>query len=90
MLKNTTEIQKKNSSLLLKAYSTRSGLFVAQKEVNLGVLKKGDTKPVSQTLDLLKTGGYDLRSVLFEENAQKSNGEIKSTTWMLSLQMRRT
>lgn len=67
----------KNSSLLLKAYSTGSGLLVAQKEVNLGVLKKGETKPVSQTLNLPKTGGYDLRSVLFEENAQKSNGEIK-------------
>jgi len=67
----------KNSSLLLKAYSTGSGLLVAQKEVNLGVLKKGDTKPVSQTLNLPKTGGYDLRSVLFEENTQKSNGEIK-------------
>lgn len=67
----------KNSSLLLKAYSTGSGLLVAQKEVNLGIIKKGDTKPVIQTLNLPKTGGYDLRSVLFEENAQKSNGEIK-------------
>lgn len=67
----------KNSSLLLKAYSTGSGLLVAQKEVNLGVMKKGETKSVSQTLNLPKTDGYDLRSVLFEENAQKSNGEIK-------------
>ena len=41
------------------------------------MLKKGDTKSVSQTLSLPKTGGYDLRSILFEENAQKSNGEIK-------------
>jgi hypothetical protein len=67
----------KNSTLLLKAYSTGSGLLVAQKEVNLGVLKKGETKPVSLTVDLPKNGGYDLRSVLFEENSQKSNGEIK-------------
>lgn len=67
----------KNSSLLLKAYSTGSGLLVAQKEVSLRVLKKGETKPVSQTLNLPKTGGYNLRSVLFEENVQKSNGEIK-------------
>jgi hypothetical protein len=79
----TTYIEKyngnteKNSSLLLKAYSTGSGLLVAQKEVNLGVLKKGETKPVSQILNLPKTGGYDLRSVLFEEKAQKSSGEIK-------------
>lgn len=67
----------KNSSLLLKAYSTGSGLLVAQKEINLGVLKKGETKQVSQTLNLPKSRGYDLRAVLFEENAQKSTGEIK-------------
>jgi hypothetical protein len=79
----TTYIEKtdgntaKNSSLLLKAYSTESGLLVAQNEVNLGILKKGDTKPVSQILNLPKSGGYNLRSVLFEDNAQKSTGEIK-------------
>ncbi len=79
----TTYIEKyngnteKNASLLLKAYSIESGLLVAQKEVKLGVLKKGDTKLVSQNLSLPKTGGYDLRSVLFEENIQKSKGEIK-------------
>ncbi|HET8689558.1 MAG TPA: hypothetical protein VFM18_23355, partial [Methanosarcina sp.] len=79
----TTYIEKsqgdtsKNASLLLKAYSRESGLLEAQKEVKLGVLKKGDTKSVSQILTLPKTGGYDLRSVLFEENVQKGNGEIK-------------
>jgi len=67
----------KNSTLLLKAYSTESGLLVAQKEEKLGLLKKGETKPVSQTFNLPKTGGYSLRSVLFEESVQKSNGEIK-------------
>ena len=78
----TTYIEKyegdsaKNTSLLLKAYSRESGLLEVQKEVKLGVLKKGETKSVSQTLSLPKTGGYDLRSVLFEENTQKSNGEI--------------
>jgi hypothetical protein len=79
----TTYIEKydgdtgKNTSLLLKAYSRESGLLEAQKEVKIGVLKKGETKLVSQTLSLPKTGGYDLRSILFEESAQKSNGEIK-------------
>jgi hypothetical protein len=68
---------KKNTSLLLKAYSKESGLLEAQKEVKLGVLKKGDTKLVSQNLSLPKKGGYDLRSVLFEESTQKSNGEIQ-------------
>jgi hypothetical protein len=68
---------KKNTSLLLKAYSKESGLLEAKKEVKLGVLKKGDTKLVSQNLSLPKKGGYDLRSVLFEESTQKSNGEIQ-------------
>lgn len=79
----TTYIEKyqgdtaKNTSLLLKAYSRESGLLEAQKKIELGVLKKGDTKSVSQVLTLPKTGGYDLHSVLFEENVQKGDGEIK-------------
>ncbi len=79
----TTYIEKsqgktvKNSSLLLKAYSQESGLLEAQKEIEHGVLKKGDTKSVSHALTLPKTGGYNIRSVLFEENVQKGNGEIK-------------
>ena len=79
----TTYIEKsqgdtaKNTSLILKAYSQESGLLETQKEIKLGVLKKGDTKSVSQILTLPKTRGYDLRSVLFEENVQKGDGEIK-------------
>jgi hypothetical protein len=79
----TTYIEKsqgdsaKNTSLLLKAYSQESGLLESQKEIKLGVLKKGDTKSVSQVLTLPKTGGYDFHSVLFEENVQKGHGEIK-------------
>ena len=79
----TTYIEKsqgntaKNTSLLLKAFSQESGLLEVQKEIELGVLKKGDTKSVSQVLTLPKTGGYNLRSVLFEENVQKGDGEIK-------------
>ncbi len=67
----------KNTSLLLKAYSQESGLLEAQKEMKLGMLKKGETKSVSQVLTLPKTGGYDIHCVLFEESVQKSNGEIK-------------
>lgn len=79
----TTYIEKyqgdkeKNTSLLLKVYSTESGLLEVQEQVNLGKLKKGETKIVSQSLSLPKTGGYDIRSVLFEEDIQKSSGEIK-------------
>jgi hypothetical protein len=79
----TTYIEKtqgdsaKNTSLLLKVYSRESGLLETQKKIELGVLKKGDTISVSQTLTLPKKGGYDLKTVLFEENMQKGNGEIK-------------
>lgn len=67
----------KNTSLLLKAYSRESGLLETQKKIELGVLKKGETKSVSQVLTLPKAGGYDLQGVLFEENVQKGNGKIK-------------
>lgn len=67
----------KNTSLLLKVYSRESGLLEVQEEVKLGKLKKGETKAVSQSLSLPKTGGYNIRSVLFEEETQKGSGEIK-------------
>ncbi|MDI9395981.1 MAG: hypothetical protein QM426_11475 [Euryarchaeota archaeon] len=79
----TTYIEKnqgdkeKNTSLLLKAYSRESGLLEAQEKVNIGKLKKGETKAVSQSLSLPKAGGHDIRSVLFEEEMQKGSGEIK-------------
>lgn len=79
----TTYIEKyqgdteKNTSLLLKVYSRESGLLEVQEKVNLGKLKKGETKAVSKSLSLPKTGGYDIRSVLFEEEIQKGSGEIK-------------
>ncbi|KKG14881.1 hypothetical protein EO98_03845 [Methanosarcina sp. 2.H.T.1A.6] len=66
----------KNASLLLKVYSRESGLLEVQEEVKLGKLKKGETKAVSQSLSLPKTGGYNIRSVLFEEDTQKGSGEI--------------
>lgn len=67
----------KNTSLLLKVYSRESGLLEVQKEVELGTFEAGETKAVSQTVSLPKTGGYELRTVLFEEKTQKCNGNIK-------------
>ncbi|WP_048142683.1 DUF7490 domain-containing protein [Methanosarcina horonobensis] len=78
----TTYIEKsygdteKNTSLLLKVYSRESGLLEVQEKTELGKLKKEETKAVSQSLSLPKTGGYNIRSVLFEENIQKGSGEI--------------
>lgn len=67
----------KNVSLLLKVYSRESGLLETQEEIQLGTLEKGETRAVSQSLSLPKTGGYNIRSVLFEEDTQKGSGEIK-------------
>lgn len=67
----------KNTSLLLKAYSRESGLLEVQHEVELGAFENGETKAVSQALCLPKTGGYEIRSVLFEEKTRKASGEIK-------------
>ncbi|AKB26855.1 hypothetical protein MSSIT_0136 [Methanosarcina siciliae T4/M] len=66
----------KNSSLLLKVYSRESGLLETQERIELGALEKGETKAVSQSLNLPKTGGYNIRSVLFEGDTQKGIGEI--------------
>lgn len=79
----TTYIEKyggvsgKNTSLLLKAYSRESGLLVEQKEIQLGPLKKQETRAVNQVLSLPKSGSYELQTVLFEEKARKSSGEIR-------------
>ena len=67
----------KNTSLLLKVYSRESGLLEVQEELKLGKLKPGETRAVSQSLSLPKTGGYSIRSVIFEDKIQKGSGEIK-------------
>lgn len=67
----------KNTSLLLKVYSRESGLLETQEEVELGAFESGETKAVSQAVSLPKTGGYELRTVLFEEKTQKCSGEIE-------------
>ncbi|WP_440946269.1 DUF7490 domain-containing protein [Methanosarcina sp. T3] len=66
----------KNASLLLKVYSRESGLLETQEKIELGRLEKGETKAVSQSLSLPKAGGYNIRSVLFEEDTQRGSGEI--------------
>lgn len=67
----------KNTSLILKVYSRESGLLEVQEELKLGKLKAGETRAVSQSLSLPKTGGYNIRSVIFEDKIQKGSGEIK-------------
>ncbi|MDO9517983.1 MAG: PGF-CTERM sorting domain-containing protein [Methanosarcinaceae archaeon] len=66
----------KNTSLLLKAFSTKTGLLEVQAEDDIGIIGKGDTVTITQTLKLPKEGGYRISAVLFEENKSKNTGEI--------------
>ncbi|MGP8329534.1 MAG: DUF7490 domain-containing protein [Methanosarcinaceae archaeon] len=66
----------KNTSLLLKAFSTRTGLLVVQTQDNIGIINKGDTVNITQSLKLQKEGGYRIVSVLFEEEKNKNTREI--------------
>ena len=66
----------KNTSLLLKAFSTRTGLLEMQTEDDIGIIDKGDTVTITQSLKLPKEGGYRISAVLFEEEKRKNTGEI--------------
>jgi len=65
----------KNTSLLLKAFSTKTGLLEVQAEDDIGIIGKGDTVTITQTLKLPKEGGYRISAVLFEEDKRKNTGE---------------
>ncbi|HJH29092.1 MAG TPA: PGF-CTERM sorting domain-containing protein [Methanosarcinaceae archaeon] len=66
----------KNTSLLLKAFSTRTGLLEVQTQDDIGIIDKGDTVTITQSLKLQKEGGYRIVAVLFEEDKKKNTGEI--------------
>ncbi len=66
----------KNTSLLLKAFSTRTGLLEVQTQDDIGIIDKGDTVTITQSLKLQKEGGYRIVAVLFEEDKRKNTGEI--------------
>ena len=66
----------KNTSLLLKAFSTRTGLLEVQTQDDIGIINKGDTVTITQSLKLQKEGGYRIVAVLFEEDKRKNTGEI--------------
>lgn len=66
----------KNTSLLLKAFSTRTGLLEVQTQDDIGIIDKGDTVTITQSLKLQKEGGYRIVAVLFEEGKRKNTGEI--------------
>ncbi len=66
----------KSTSILLKAYSTETGLLEIQKTDQIGVIGDGETASITQSLRLPKTGGYRIVTAIFEGNTSKSTGEI--------------
>ncbi len=66
----------KNTSLLLKAFSTKTGLLEVQTQDDIGIIDKGDTVTITQSLKLQKEGGYRIVAVLFEEDKRRNTGEI--------------
>ena len=66
----------KNTTILLKAYSTETGLLEVQNVEDIGVIEKSKTENITQSLRLPKTGGYRIVAEIFEDNIRKSNREI--------------
>jgi len=66
----------KNTSILLKAYSTETGLLEVQKMDKIGVIGKSETASITQSMRVPKTGGYRIVAVVFEGNTSKSTGEV--------------
>jgi len=64
----------KNTSLLLKATSSYRDFLVNQTTTFIGKIAPEKTVNVTQTLTLLKKGGYGLEATLFEDNKEVDRG----------------
>jgi len=53
--------------LLLKAFDSSSGLLADQTTTPAGTIQKERTKPVSQSINVKREGGYRIEAVLFED-----------------------
>ncbi|MHC1574737.1 MAG: DUF7490 domain-containing protein [Candidatus Methanogasteraceae archaeon] len=53
--------------LLLKAFDSSSGLLADQTTTSAGTILKERTKPVSQSINVKREGGYRIDAVLFED-----------------------
>jgi hypothetical protein len=53
--------------LLLKAFDSSSGLLADQTTTPAGTIQKERTKPVSQSINVKREGGYRIDAVLFED-----------------------
>ncbi len=62
----------KNTTLLLKAYETKTGFLETQIRSEMGAVEKGMTANLTNTLELPKKGSYRLEATLFEGEEKKS------------------
>ncbi|MDN5308771.1 MAG: hypothetical protein PWP14_165 [Methanolobus sp.] len=67
---------KENTTLLLKAFSEQTGLLELSQETQVGIIAKGSTKTVSQSLVLPKDGSYRLVLILYEGEQKKADSRI--------------
>lgn len=67
---------KENTSLLLKAFNEQTGLLEMSQETQIGIIGKGSTKAVSQSLVLPKDGSYRLVLVMYEGEHKKADSRI--------------
>jgi hypothetical protein len=67
---------KENTTLLLKAFSEQTGLLELNQETQVGIIEKGSTKAVGQSLVLPKDGSYRLALILYEGEQKKADSRI--------------
>lgn len=65
-----------NSTVMLKVFNERTGLLELKQEEDIGSLKEGETKMVSQKISLPKSGSYRISAII------TSDGEMGYDRWM--------
>jgi hypothetical protein len=75
-IQNTYGVSSGVSRVQLKAYDTDSGLVIAEKTSDVGLLGIRGSGSISQAIILPRTGSFRLVSTVFENNQRKGQGEI--------------
>jgi hypothetical protein len=71
-VENSGRSTSKNTTLLLKAYETKTGFLETSIKSEMGAVEKGTTSNLTNTLELPKKGSYRLEATLFEGGEKKS------------------
>lgn len=68
---------KGNSSLMLKVFNQKTGLLEFQQEEDIGHLKKGEAKVISQEISLLKSQNYRIVVTTINDGSIDYSREVK-------------